>query len=154
MFPATKEDLKFVLKKHGWAFPWKSYLKLPERHIYKLVIKNDPDHLIQGLLSIEIMDNFVEMHHIENALHNFGKEKVYTGVCANMVAFACKLSFDLKFDGFVAFKAKTDLIGHYQETLDARLIFPPQRMAIFPDSAKKLVNSYYQNYFDEGKKQI
>lgn len=148
MLPVTKEDLKSVLKKTGWDFPWKTYLKMQGRHIYKLVIKNDDTLEIQGLLSLEIREDFIEMHHIENALHNYGHKKRFAGVCANMVAFACKISFDLKFEGFVAFTAKTELIHHYEKTLGAKLIFPPQRMAIFPDSAKKLVNSYYKNYPD------
>jgi len=149
MLLVTKEDMKKITKKNGWDFPWKVYGKLPERKIYKLCIKGDPNQVIHGLLSIEIMDNYIEMHHIENALHNYSKNKQYAGVCANMVAFACKKSFEHNFEGFVAFKAKTNLIEHYQKTLEAELIFPKQsRMAIFPEAAKKLVNSYYKNYFN------
>jgi hypothetical protein len=148
MLPVTKEDLKNVLKKNGWNFPWKSYLKMPERTVYKLVIKDDPNQEIQGLLSIQRMDNFIEMHHIENAPHNYAKKKRFAGVCGNMVAFACKLSFDLNFDGFVAFTAKTKLIDHYTDTLGAGLIYGVNRMAIDTESAKKLVNSYYKNYLN------
>jgi hypothetical protein len=62
-----------------------------------------------------------------------------------MVAFACKISFDLKFGGFVAFTAKTALMDHYNQTLGAEHIFGTQRMAIPTESAKILVNSYYKN---------
>ena len=144
----TKEDLKDVLKKNGWNFPWKSYLKMPERTVYKLVIKGDDTKEIQGLISMEIMDNFIEMHHIENAPHNYAQKKRFAGVFGNMVAFACKTSFDLNFDGFVAFTAKTKLIDHYSQTLGAGLIYGVNRMAIDTESAKKLVNSYYKNYLD------
>jgi hypothetical protein len=71
---------------------------------------------------------------------------VYAGVAGNMVAFACKLSFEKGFEGFVAFKAKSALIEHYSLTLNAVLINSKQnRMAIFPMAAKNLVNSYYKN---------
>ncbi|HUC81940.1 MAG TPA: hypothetical protein VMR70_13550 [Flavisolibacter sp.] len=148
MLPVVKVDLKNVLKKNGWNFSWKSYLKMDGRRVYKLVRKDDPTHEIQGLISFEIMDNYIEMHHIENAPHNIGQKKKYAGVCGNMVAFACKISFDLKFEGFVAFTAKTALMDHYSQTLGAEHIFGAQRMAIPTESAKILVNSYYKNYLD------
>jgi hypothetical protein len=95
------------------------------------------------------MDGFIELHHIETALHNYGRNKQYGGVVGNMVAFARKMSFELNFGGYVSFVAKTKLIPHYQLTINAVLINSSQRrMAIFPDAAKKLVNSYYKNYFD------
>lgn len=148
VLPVEKSDLKNIVRRNGWNFSWRSFLQFPERKLYKLVIKGDADCVVQGLISFEIREDFIEMHHVENAPHNYGSKKQFAGVCANLVAFVCKLSFDLKFDGFVAFTAKTLLIDHYTETLGAKLIFPPQRMAIFPDSARILVNSYYKNYFN------
>jgi len=142
-------ELKGVTKRNGWDFKWKEFLKIPGRQVYKLVIKDDPNNVIQGLISIQVQDGWIEMHHIENASHNFSKAKQYAGVCGNMVAFACKLSFDLKFDGYVGFIAKTNLIEHYIETLGASLIFPKQnRMSIDTNPAKNLVNSYYKDYFN------
>jgi hypothetical protein len=93
------------------------------------------------------MENFVEMHLIEAAPHNFGKEKRYMGVAGNLVAFACKLSFEQRFDGYVGFTAKTELIEHYREALSAELLFK-NRMAISSFAAEKLVNSYYKNFFN------
>ncbi len=142
-----KEDLKEVTRKNGWGFPWKSFFKLPERSLYKLTIAGDPARIIHGLISVETMrtEQYIELHHIENAPHNYGKRKKYAGVAGNLVAFACKLSFELGFEGFVAFRAKTALIEHYSLTLNATLINARQnRMAIFPEAAQKLVNSYYK----------
>ncbi|MEX2233984.1 MAG: hypothetical protein WD824_17595 [Cyclobacteriaceae bacterium] len=147
VLPVTKEDLKNILKKTGWQFNWKSEFKRTNRQLFKLVIRGDSR--IQGILSLEIMDNYIEMHLIENAPHNFGEEKEYLGVAGNLVAFACKMSFDLGYEGFVAFTAKTQLIDHYTRTLGAVSIYRKDRMAITSESAKKLVNSYYKNYFDE-----
>ena len=75
------------------------------------------------------------------------KEKKYLGVAGNLVAFVCKVSFDLGFKGFVAFTAKTKLITHYQESLGAEVLFK-NRMAVATLAARKLVNSYYEGYFN------
>ena len=104
--------------------------------------------MIQGLISIEPIQTqlFIQMHLIETAPHNFGNAKKYLGVAGNLVAFACKTSYDLGYEGFVAFTAKTHLVPHYINTLGAQLIYSYDRMAIFPEAAKKLVNSYYKDY--------
>jgi hypothetical protein len=94
-----------------------------------------------------IDQKYIEMHLIETAPHNYGKNKKYLGVAGNLVAFACKTSFEMGFDGFVAFTAKTDLIEHYKNSLGAESIYTPERMAIFTNSARNLVNSYYKSFF-------
>lgn len=142
VFAVSTSDLKYVLKKHGWRFNWKIEYKSLDRQLYKLVIKGD--ETIQGLLSLQIIENYIEMHLIEAAPHNYGKTKRYLGVAGNLVAFACKMSFDLGFGGFIAFTSKTQLIQHYMDSLGATLIFR-NRMSISGEAAKKLVNSYYSN---------
>ncbi len=138
-------EISMIHKKDGWNFNWKREYKYPERRLYKLRITDDP--VVQGLLSIELKEKekYIEMHLIENAPFNRGSRKIFAGVAASMVAFACKLSFDSGFEGFVAFTAKTRLIDHYTKTLGAQLIYGRQRMGIFSDAAKKLVNSCYEN---------
>lgn len=146
VLPLEPGDFKQVLKKNGWNFIWKSELKCEDRHVYKLVILKES--VIQGLISLQRMPNFMEMHLIEAAPHNYGYKKKYKGVAGNLVAFACKTSFDLGFEGFVSFKAKTDLIQHYIDTLGAQLLYK-DRMTIDTINAKNLVNSYYKHYFND-----
>lgn len=57
---------------------------------------------------------------LESAPFNMGKNKLYEGVAGNLVAFACKLSFQRGAEGFVSFEAKTKLIDHYTNTLGAQ----------------------------------
>jgi len=92
------------------------------------------------------MDNFIEMHLIEVAPDNKGKSKKYMGVAANLVAYVCKTSFDLGFDGIIAFNAKTNLVEHYKLSLGAVSLLTKERMVIPSTSAKKLVSSYYKDY--------
>lgn len=120
-FPLIKEDFKIVTKKNGWNFNWKLETRIPHRKVYKLVKKEEPD-IIHGLICFELKEGYIEMHLIEAAPHNLGKNKLYIGVMYSLVAFVCKLSFDNDFEGVVAFTAKTKLIIHYQEKLGAIII--------------------------------
>ncbi len=54
---------------------------------------------------------------LESAPFNRGKNKLYEGVAGNLVAYACKVSFQNGFDGYLSFTAKTKPIDHYIKTL-------------------------------------
>ena len=82
------------------------------------------------------------MHLIESAPFNKGKNKVYTGVPGNLVAFACKLSFQRGFEGYLSFLSKTNLIDHYEKTLGA-INAGGQLMVINTAAALRLTNKYF-----------
>lgn len=136
-------DLKKVIKKNGWLFNWRQEFAQKERDIYKLTIVHNP-HIIQGLLSLEVKEDHVFMHLVENAAFNRGEHKVYSGVAGNLVAFACKLSFQRGHEGNVAFISKTQLIEHYVKTLGATH-FGGRLMIIETRAAEKLINRYFHN---------
>jgi hypothetical protein len=144
----TAQEVRTINKKDGWYFNWKAEYRQPSHQVFKLVKRGDLQ--IQGLISLEpIQDQqYIEMYLIETAPHNYGSGKEYLGVVGNLVAFACKMSFEAGFGGFVAFTAKTELVHHYIQTLDAQVIYGKTRMAIFPEAAGKLVNSYFRNFFN------
>ena len=85
------------------------------------------------------------MHLVESAKFNKGKEKIYLGVPGNLVAFACKLSFSVGFEGYVAFDSKTVLISHYQSTLGASHLVG-QRMYIDAKAANNLISKYFKRW--------
>lgn len=149
VLPVTSPEIKGIHKKDGWYFNWKAEYKEPSRQVFKIVKQGD--RKIQGLISLKLVEDqqYVEMYLIETAPHNFGSNKEYFGVAGNLVAFACKISFESGFGGFVAFTAKTELIHHYVQTLGAQVIYGKNRMAIFPEAAGKLVNSYFRNFFND-----
>lgn len=144
----SREDMKYVLKRNGWQFNWKKEFNTSNHKLFKLVLRGETR--VQGLISLEAhpKDDYIEMHLIENAPHNMNEGKQFTGVASNLVAFGCRLSFEMGFEGYVAFVAKTKLIDHYRKKLGAQVIIGHNRMAIFGDAAKKLVNSYYKNFFN------
>lgn len=81
---------------------------------------------------------------LESAPFNLGRNKLYEGVAGNLVAFACKVSFQQGFDGYVSFTAKTKLIEHYKKTLNA-ISFGGQLMVINTIAANILVDKYFKN---------
>jgi len=138
----TIAELKEITKKNGWQFNWANELKIPTREIYKLTITNNPT-IIQGIVSLEVKPDNVYMHLIESAPFNIGKDKTYLGVAGNLVAFACKLSFQRGGEGYVSFLSKTKLIGHYEKSLSANHL-GGQNMVITTEAALRLTNKYFK----------
>ncbi|WPP49399.1 hypothetical protein [Catalinimonas niigatensis] len=138
-----KQELKEVTKTKGWNFNWKLELAQNDREVYKLTIISNP-HIIQGLSSLTIKPDHVYLNLLENAPFNMGKDKLYEGVAGNLVAFACKLSFQRGGQGFVSFQAKTKLINHYVKTLGA-YHFGGHLMVIDTVAAQKLIDKYFKS---------
>jgi hypothetical protein len=139
----TKDDLKLITKKNGWLFNWKEEFGVPEREVYKLNIVNNPS-VIQGLICLEVKPDHVFMHLIENAPFNKGKTKMYAGVAGNLVAFACRFSFQRGHEGNVSFISKTQLIEYYEKSLGA-FHFGGRLMIIETKAALKLIDKYFPN---------
>lgn len=142
VFQLFIKDTKQI-NKIDWQFKWQEQVKLPDREIYKLVIKDNPK-IIQGLISLSNQGDHIYMHLIESAKFNKGKTKIYAGVPGNLVAFACNLSFDKGYDGYLAFDAKSVLVKHYQETLYATH-FRGTKMMIETPAANRLINQYFKS---------
>jgi len=139
----TNNDLKLVTKTNGWVFNWRDEFKRPESDVYKLTIVNN-SNVIQGLVSLEVKADHVYMHLVESAPFNKGKTRMYSGVAGNLVAFACKLSFQRGHNGNISFLSKTQLVEHYEKTLGA-FHFGGRVMIIETQNALKLINKYFQN---------
>ncbi len=138
----TSIDAKQI-KKTDWQFDWLQELKDKTKEVYKLTTVNNPT-IIQGLLSIEDKQDHIFMHLIESAKFNKGKNKVYFGVPANLVAYACKVSVQKGYEGFLAFDAKSALIKHYQDSLHATH-FRGLRMFIETSAALRLISHYFKS---------
>lgn len=139
----TKTDLKQITKKNGWKFNWKKELDDNIKEVYKLTIIGNPN-IVQGLVCFTINADHIYMDLLENAPFNLGQNKLYEGVAENLVAFACKISFQNGFEGYVSFTAKTKLIEHYQKSLNA-ITFGGQLMIINTLAANILIDKYFKN---------
>ncbi len=138
----TNVDIKQI-KKGEWQFDWHKELKDKTKEVYKLTTVNNPT-IIQGLISIEDKQDHIFMHLIESSKFNKGKSKIYIGVPGNLVAYACKVSVDKGYEGFLAFDAKSALIRHYEQTLHATH-FRGLRMFIETSAALRLISQYFKS---------
>lgn len=138
----TEQESKQI-KKSEWQFNWSKELRDKTKEVYKLNTVNNPT-IIQGLISIEDKQDHIFMHLIESSKFNKGDGKIYLGVPGNLVAFACKVSMNKGYQGFLAFDAKTALIRHYEETLGATH-FRGLRMFIETAAALKLISQYFKS---------
>ena len=129
----------FQLK--NWQFDWQQETR--NNDVYKLTVVELPEK-IQGVISMQIKKGYILVSLVENAPFNIGKNGIYEGVAGNLFAFACKLSFEMGFEGFVSFIAKTDLIEHYKKMVFAKLLHG-QTMMIEPLEAQRLIQQYFKN---------
>lgn len=136
------KDLPYI-NKSEWQFDWGKEIRDKTKEVYKLTTVNNPA-IIHGLLSIEDKEDHIFMHLVESSGFNKGRDKVYFGVPGNLVAFACKVSFEKGYQGFLAFDAKSALIKHYQETLHATH-FRGLRMYIETTAALRLISQYFKS---------
>ena len=139
ILPFAPNDKGFIKAK--WVFDWNKELLETSKQIFKLVTIENP-FVIHGLISIEDKGDLIYMHLLENAKFNKGKEKAYLGVAGNLVAYACKLSFERNYDGFISFTSKSKLIEHYKKTLGAK-IFMSNVMIIDTSESFRLFKRYF-----------
>lgn len=137
-----KSDKKSI-RPAEWLFDWETELELPNRDVYKLTTVNNPK-VLHGLLCLEDKRDHIFIHLVESANFNKGTNKMYLGVAGNLFSFACKLSFEKGYEGYVAFDSKSVLIEHYEKKLGA-IHFKGQRMFIETVSALKLVEKYFED---------
>jgi len=124
-----------------WNFNWQGEVKMG-RKVAALTIRGD--RKVQGLISFAAQRDHVFVHLVESAPHNVGNRKKFIGVPGNLFAFACQESLRLGFEGSLSFDAKTELIGHYKESLGAFQVARSQRMIITQDAAQRLITSYFE----------
>lgn len=139
----SSSDLKTITKKNKWLFDWKYEHRQPEIEVYKLTIVGNST-IIQGLMCVEIKSDHIYMHLVENAPFNKGQNKMYAGVAGNLIAFACRLSFQRGHEGNVSFLSKSQLIDHYEKSLGA-VNFGGRVMIIETKAALKLIDKYFKN---------
>ena len=130
------------LKAEGWKFDW----SIPHQNgyeVYELLLKDDNE--VQGMIALKhVRDQYyTHVDIVEAAPFNVGKEGRYKGVGAHLFAIACKLSWEVGNEGYVQFTAKTDLVDHYRQTLNAKSI-DWHTMYIDSYGAIALINKYFK----------
>lgn len=132
----------------NWEFDW-SVEESKGFKVSQLYAKGDKR--IQGLiatkprkdmLAIEI--DIVESAPFNNPHNKSFKKKEYAGIGGHLFAEAVRQSYEEGFDGFVVFKAKSNLIKYYEKELGAILFNPKDRMMCIDERGAKIL---YEKYF-------
>ena len=129
-----------------WLFDWSK----TEKKGYKiLALYVEGDNRIQGAISIrENPQNMsIEIDIVESAPFNSSynkkvKDKEYNEVGICLFTEVCKRSFDLGYDGYVEFIAKSNLVKYYMDNMRT-IPIDAQRMYINTSGAKWLIEKYY-----------
>jgi hypothetical protein len=102
----------------GWLFDWRIPIAT-DFQVHALFTTSQPA-TVQGLIALRPNHKpdflCVEIMNVESAYHNkaINPDRKYAGVGEHLMAFACKISFNEKLDGFVQFTSKTTTIPFYQ----------------------------------------
>ena len=129
-----------------WLFDWSK----TEKKGYKiLALYVEGDNRIQGAISIrENPQNMsIEIDIVESAPFNSSynkkvKDKEYNEVGICLFTEVCKRSFDLGYDGYVEFIAKSNLVKYYMDNMRA-IPIDTQRMYINSSGARWLIEKYH-----------
>ena len=132
------------LKKEGWKFNWKSLFNTEGAILCKISLEESPEK-IEGMIMFTLLnEEMIFMNNIEIAPHNLGREGLYKDVAGSLIAFACKVSFEMgenAYRGFLSFDSKTELIGLYQKRYGAKLAMG-HKMYIDPEGGQSLMAKY------------
>ena len=144
---ATIKEIKYSKSKFkNWLFDWSK----TEKKGYKiLALYVEGDNRIQGAISIrENPQNMsIEIDIVESAPFNSSynkkvKDKEYNEVGICLFTEVCKRSFDLGYDGYVEFIAKSNLVKYYMDNMRA-IPIDTQRMYINSSGARWLIEKYH-----------
>ncbi len=104
-------DEKIIKSSKQFKFNWKLE---KENDIYKIYLVDNEDTIL-GLISLIDIPAELRIHInlIEVSFENVGKEKKYDWIAGCLIAFACAMSIEKAYGGFVSLIPKTKLINHY-----------------------------------------
>lgn len=139
---ATPRDLTSSLRKR-FGFDW---AKEKNYDVYKITLAGD--RTILGLMSLEVIEqeSRIDIKLLESAKENIGKKKMFDGIAGCLIAYACKLSFEKGFEGFVSLKPKTALVQHY--TKKYQLFRMGTHLVIDRNNAFLLIKKYLENDYE------
>lgn len=106
------DDWEDIKKNEKFGFKW---LKEKGHSVYKIRLAAEEE--ILGLISVEDIPKELRIHVrlIEVNSENRGEHKKYDHVAGCLFAFACRLAFKKKYEGYVSLYSKTELVDHYKK---------------------------------------
>lgn len=136
---SSLSSLKGVKKelKSNFSFDWELEI---QNEVFKLESIEDKE--IIGLMSIMNIGEEYRIHInlLESSIPNRGKGKQIENIAHCLIAFACKQSFSLGYDGFVSLYPKTELIEYYMKEYKFERF--GKYLAIYGSTSYNLIKEY------------
>lgn len=136
---SSLNSLKGIKREIGanFSFDWELELL---NEVFK--VENIEDKEIIGLMSIvDISEEYrIHINLLESSIPNRGKGKKIENIAHSLIAFACKQSFLLGYDGFVSLYPKTELIEHYMKEYKFEQF--GKYLAIYGSASYNLIKEY------------
>ncbi len=138
--------------KEKWRFNFNKHSKDKGAQTYVLVTEESPSEIEGCLIYKMLNDQEPYMAYIEIAPHNKGENRRFDLVAACLIAYACRLSFQLgkdHFQGWLAFDVMEEkeedqlkLMAVYSKKYKAKRIDKTTAMIIAPEDGEKLIEKY------------
>lgn len=109
-------DIEVQMQDWNKAFDWSIYFDHQAIEMYKMVIRGNA--VIQGAIALERREDHVWVHLIESIPR---QRKEFSWIGLHLLAFACKRSRELGFEGAVALQSKNSqaLLQYYTKVVGA-----------------------------------
>lgn len=135
---ATIATLKEI-KQNKEQFHFNFENKAKQFTVYKITKENDD--VIQAFVSVEPNIGVLQCSNMETNNINKSPLCIHGGIGKSIIALCCKISFDMGFDGYIAFEAKTNLFNYYTRYGAKRI--GGLKMYVDTKAAEKLVDIYF-----------
>jgi len=141
----TRVDLQQLKKAHGWSrgINWSKYLR-SNSNIQAFKLNVIGDNAIQGCVAIDVREGYVFIDMIEKAPNNRKPREDFKNAGDLLIAFACKISVDHGFSGYVSLIPKSGLEQTYLNKYRFQWTNPRLRlMGLDEVEAQRLIALYY-----------
>lgn len=135
----TSKELKSIQRNEEFEFDWNQE---KGHEIYKLY-RTDTEEIL-GLMSVvnAPVAVAVEIKLLEVGKTNRGSHKEIDRIAGCLIAWACRLSFQRGYHGWIKLIAKTDLIPHYKKRYGMIQIGGRQTCCIEQEQAIRLIEAF------------
>ncbi|CAH1000958.1 hypothetical protein LEM8419_01970 [Neolewinella maritima] len=130
-------DYRWIADTPHFRFNWK---KESANEVYKMFLVDEDEILDLVSLTDGPEEYRIHLDLIETSEEHRGEKKTISNIAGCLIAFACKLAFERRYDGFVSLQPKTKLIDLYQERYHFRQY--GHYLGVEQELARKLIEEY------------
>lgn len=140
----SSADYRWIAGSKNFKFNWKQEAA---GEVYKIFLLDEEEEIL-GLVSlIDVAEEYrIHLNLIETSDQHRGSKKTILNIAGCLIAFACKLAFERRYDGFVSLQPKTKLIDLYQDHYHFRQY--GRYLGVEQELSRKLIEKYL---YDEGE---